>query len=375
MNSFKKISLVMAAALAGTMLLVPSANAVASITVTANVTATTVANVLATPATVTVPSDNKVDTADAVTFALTGIDAGTTVSVVTTNAFVVPALWTALAPVTASSGTTSLSIATGTGTTATFYVYTKTTAVGTVVITNNGTVSTYYVKGTAGPAYNLAPVVALSTNTSSVVEYSTIVTDAFGNVPAATTPVVTVIGATISVASSASDTSTATSKVTVTYPATAGNAAINFAITATDIDGLPAAVKSVTKFVTVSDLATTNASLTAQLAASVAARAADATAAATAATAAKAAADAALATANAALATANASLAKATADAALAKTASDKALADAKTASALELAAAKASADLAKATYVAEYNALAKKWNAKNPKAKVTLKK
>jgi hypothetical protein len=368
MNSFKKISLVMAAALAGTMLLVPSANAVASITVTANVTPTTVANVLATPATVTVPSDNKVNTADAVTFALTGIDAGTAVSVVTTNAFIVTALWDALAPVTASSGTTSLSIATGTGTTATFYVYTKTTAVGTVVITNNGTVSTYYVKGTAGPAYNLAPVVALSTNTSSVVEYSTTVTDAFGNVPAATTPVVTVIGATISVASSASDTSTATSKVTVTYPATAGNAAINFAITATDVDGLPAAVKSVTKFVTVSDLATINASLTAQLAASVAARAADASTAATAATAAKAAADAALATANAALA-------KATADAALAKAAADKALADAKTASALELAAAKASADLAKATYVAEYNALAKKWNAKNPKAKVALKK
>jgi hypothetical protein len=226
----------------------------------------------------------------------------------------------------------------------------------------------YYVKGTAGPAYNLDTTVATNANTSAVVEYSTKVTDVFGNIPTATTPVVTVIGSIVSVASAASDTTTGISKVTVTYPATAGNAAINFAITATDVDGLPAAVKSVTKFVTVSDLATINASLTAQLAASIAARAADASTAATAATAAKAAADAALATANAALA-------KATADAALAKAAADKALADAKTASALELAAAKASADLAKATYVAEYNALAKKWNAKNPKAKVALKK
>jgi hypothetical protein len=364
MNSFKKISLVMAAALAGTALAMVPAHAVPTIAVTVNAVADTDANTLAGAASVTVPSDNKVEVLDAVKFALTGVDTGTVVSVVTSGAFIVPALHTTTAPVTSASGVTSYSVNTGTGTTAEFYVYTKSTATGTVTITNGGNTYVYYVKGTAGPAYNISPVVALSANTSSVVEYSTTVTDIFGNVPAATTPVVTVVGATVSTASAASDTTTGISKVSVTYPTTAGNAAIGFAITATDVDGLPVAVKSVTKFVTVSDLATSNASLTAQLAASVAARAADATAA----TAAKAAADAALATANAALA-------KATADAALAKAAADKALADAKTASALELAAAKASADLAKATYVAEYNALAKKWNAKNPKAKVTLKK
>jgi len=368
MNSFKKISLVMAAALAGTVLGTATAQAVPTIAVTVNAVADTDANTLAGAASVTVPSDNKVEVLDAVKFALTGVDTGTVVSVVTSGAFIVPALHTTTAPVTSASGVTSYSVNTGTGTTAEFYVYTKSTATGTVTITNAGNVYVYYVKGTAGPAYNLDTTVATNANTSAVVEYSTKVTDVFGNIPVATTPVVTVIGSTVSVASAASDTTTGISKVTVTYPATAGNAAINFAITATDVDGLPAAVKSVTKFVTVSDLATINASLTAQLAASVAARAADASTAATAATAAKAAADAALATANAALA-------KATADAALAKAAADKALADAKTASALELAAAKASADLAKATYVAEYNALAKKWNAKNPKAKVALKK
>ena len=368
MNSFKKISLVMAAALAGTALAMVPAHAVPTIAVTVNAVADTDANTLAGAASVIVPSDNKVEVLDAVKFALTGVDTGTVVSVVTSGAFIVPALHTTTAPVTSASGVTSYSVNTGTGSTAEFYVYTKSTATGTVTITNAGNVYVYYVKGTAGPAYNLDTTVATNANTSAVVEYSTKVTDVFGNIPTATTPVVTVIGSTVSVASAASDTTTGISKVTVTYPATAGNAAINFAITATDVDGLPAAVKSVTKFVTVSDLATINASLTAQLAASVAARAADASTAATAATAAKAAADAALATANAALA-------KATADAALAKAAADKALADAKTASALELAAAKASADLAKATYVAEYNALAKKWNAKNPKAKVALKK
>ena len=358
----------MAAALAGTALAMVPAHAVPTIAVTVNAVADTDANTLAGAASVTVPSDNKVEVLDAVKFALTGVDTGTVVSVVTSGAFIVPALHTTTAPVTSASGVTSYSVNTGTGTTAEFYVYTKSTATGTVTITNAGNVYVYYVKGTAGPAYNLDTTVATNANTSAVVEYSTKVTDVFGNIPVATTPVVTVIGSIVSVASAASDTTTGISKVTVTYPATAGNAAINFAITATDVDGLPAAVKSVTKFVTVSDLATINASLTAQLAASVAARAADASTAATAATAAKAAADAALATANAALA-------KATADAALAKAAADKALADAKTASALELAAAKASADLAKATYVAEYNALAKKWNAKNPKAKVALKK
>ena len=378
MKSFKKVSLVIAAALAGTILAVPSANAVASIAVTISGVANTTSNSVATPAVVTVPSDNTVDTPDAVKYALTSVDTGTIVSVSTTNAFIVPVLHTSAVPVTSFSGTTTYSVSTGTGTTAEFYVYTKTTAVGTVVITNNGTVSTFYVKGTAGPAYNINPSVALSVNTSSVAEYSTIVTDVFGNVPAATTPVVTVIGATISVASGSSDTITGISKVSVTYPATAGQAAVGFAITATDVVGLPAAVKSVTKFVTVSDLATSNASLTAQLAASVVARAAEA------------------ATAANALAASKAETAKAIADAATAKVAADKVLADEKSAHVATMAeknaalddvakagiaatSAKATVDLAlataKAAYKAEYNALATKWNKANPKAKVALKK
>jgi hypothetical protein len=368
MNSFKKISLVIAAALTGTVLAVVPAHAVPTIAVSVSGTADTDANTLAGAAVVLVPSDNKVNAADAVKFALTGVDTGTVVSVVTSNAFIVSALWDAAAPVTSASGVTSYSVNTGTGTTAEFYVYTKSTATGTVTITNAGNVYVYYVKGTAGPAYNLDTTVATNANTSAVVEYSTKVTDVFGNVPVATTPVVTVIGATVSVASAASDTTTGISKVTVTYPATAGNAAINFAITATDVDGLPVAAKSVTKFVTVSDLATANASLTAQLAASIASRVADAATSAAALT--KAAADLAAEKAGRAADKAAADLAAAAA----------KALTDAAAAKALtDAAAAKAASDVATAAaaakYKSEFNALATKWNKANPKAKVALKK
>ena len=368
MNSFKKVSLVIAAALTGTVLAIVPAHAVPTIAVTVNTVADNDANTLAGAAVVTVPSDNKVEVLDTVKFALTGVDTGTVVSVVTSGAFIVPALHTTTAPVTSASGVTSYSVNTGTGTTAEFYVYTKSTATGTVTITNAGNVYVYYVKGLAGPAYNLDTTVATNANTSAVVEYSTKVTDVFGNIPTATTPVVTVIGATVSVASAASDATTGVSKVTVTYPATAGNAAINFAITATDVEGLPVAAKSVTKFVTVSDLATANASLTAQLAASIAARVADAATSAAALT--KAAADLAAEkagrAADKAAADVAAAAAKASADAAAAK-----ALTDA--------AAAKAASDVATAAaaakYKSEYNALATKWNKANPKAKVALKK
>jgi len=368
MNSFKKVSLVIAAALTGTVLATVPAYAVPTIAVTVSTVADTDANTLAGAAVVTVPSDNKVDAADAVKFALTGVDTGTVVSVVTSGAFIVPALWASTAPVTSASGVTSYSVNTGTGTTADFYVYTKSTATGTVTITNGGNVYVYYVKGTAGPAYNLETTVAANANTSAVVEYSTKVTDVFGNIPTATTPVVTVIGATISVASAASDTTTGISKVTATYPAVAGNAAINFAITATDVDGLPVAVKSVTKFVTVSDLATANASLTAQLAASIASRVADAATSAAALT--KAAADLAAEkagrAADKAAADVAAAAAKASADAAAAKALTDAAAAKA----ASDVAAAAAAAK-----YKSEFNALATKWNKANPKAKVALKK
>jgi hypothetical protein len=370
MNSLKKIALTIAAALVGTMLIAAPANAAASIAVSGGTGAGTSA--LA-PTVVNVPSDNTVDAIESVQYSLTGIDTGTVVSVVATNAFIVTARHTVSAPVTSASGSSTLSVSTGTGNTATFFVYTKSTSVGTIVITNAGTTSTYYIQGTAGPAYNISPVVSATANTSSVVEYLTTVTDVFGN-PSAVTPLVTAIGATISTGSSATGT-TGLYKVSVTYPATAGQAALGFSISAL---GSQPAVSSVTKFVTVSDLATTLASRTAELAEEKVASAkalADAKALSDSVLAtAKIASDKALADAKVAsdiaLATAKVASDKALADA---KIASDKALADAKSLSDASMATAAVSANSTSAKYKAKYNALVKRWNKANPKVKIAL--
>lgn len=331
----KKITIgAVVSALLGTVLFATSAHAVPSIAVSVATVADNDANTVAGAAVVTVPSDNKVEAADAVKFSLTNVDTGTAVSAVATNATIVTALHTDAAPVTSTSGSSTWSVNVGTGSTAEFYVYTKTTAVGTVTITSGGNTYVYYVKGTAGPAYNAVVTTLDSVSTSSIVEAQVKVTDVFGNIPAPVTPVVTAIGATAGTVS-ASDTVTGISKVNITYPAIASRAALQFAITATDVVGLPAAVKSVTKFVDVADLATTNASLIAQLTAERTARAA---------------ADAKVLELTSALATEKAGRAN-------------------------DSVTAKASADLALATYKAKYNALAKKWNAKNPRAKVALLK
>ena len=333
MNSFKKIAVAVVAAMTMTTLVATSASA-ATTTLTVGGSSVSTGLAASNPVVLPVPADNKVELADTLKIAITGMDTGTVVSAVATNASIVTALHTDAAPVNASAGSASLSINTGTGNTAELYVFTKTTATGSVVVTMGGNTTTYYVKGSAGSAYNLSLVAADTANVSSINKVYVKTTDAFGNPVVTTTPTITVIGATAS-SVSVSDTATGTFVFDLTAPAAVGNAAFTAAITATDVTGLAAAAKSATKFIAITSvadaLALANAqiaSLTAQLAAEKAARLADAAA------------------------------AKAAADAAT-------------TAS----AAAKAAADLAAATYKAEYNALAKKWNAKNPKAKVALKK
>jgi hypothetical protein len=346
----KKLSLLVAAALAGSFLSVaPASAAVPTIAVSINGTAVTTAANAATPATVTVPADNSVDAADAVKFALTGIDTGTVVSVTAVNAFIITTLATVASPATASAGVTGLEIKTGTGTTAEFYVYTKTTAVGAVTIVNGGNAFTFYVKGTAGPAYNLAFAPAATANTTSTVKTVAKVTNA-------------------TVATIAATAADGTTEVSVTYPATAGRSAVALSITATDVTGFAAAVKTASVFVDVADLATLNAGLAADLAKAKADLAAE-----------KAAREADKKAADEAAAKAKADADKAAADA---KAAADKALADAKAASDKALADAKAEIDALKAANAkaiaemkAAFNSLAKKWNAKNPKAKVALVK
>jgi hypothetical protein len=333
MNSFKKSAVVIAAALTGSVLAILPAQA-ASTALSVGGSSVSTGTVASNPTVLPVPADNSVDSADALKIAITGLDTGTVVTASATNASIVPALATVSAPVTASAGTSTLSISTGTGTTADFYVFTKTVNPGTIVVTVGGNTTTYYVKGSAGAAYNLSVVGADTAAISTVSKVYAKTTDIFGNPVVTTTPTVSAINATLG-SVSVSDTATGTFVFDLTAPAVAGTAALSVAITATDVAGFAPAVKTVTKFASVTNPADALASLNAQLA-----------------------------QAKADLATAAAALAAEKAAHAATKTAADAAS-----------VTAKAAADVATAAYKAEYNALAKKWNAKNPKAKVALKK
>ena len=329
MKSFKKIAVGVVAAMSiATIVATPASAATTTLTVGGSSVSTGLA--ASNPVVLPVPADNSVDSADALKIAITGLDTGTVVSATANGASIVPALATVSAPVTASAGAGALSINTGTGTTADFYVFTKSVSAATVVVTVGGNTTTYYVKGSAGAAYNLSVVGADSAAVSTVSKVYAKTTDIFGNPVVTTTPTVSAINATVG-AVSVSDTATGTFAFDLTAPSTVGTVALAVAITATDVPGLAPAVKSVSKFAFVTNPADVLASVRAELA------------------------------------TAQAALAAEKAAHAVTKAAVDKAAADSVT--------AKAAADLAAATYKAEYNALAKKWNAKNPKAKVALKK
>jgi hypothetical protein len=322
------------------MLVSPAANANAgTVTLTVAGSAATGGTVVTTPVSLPVPADNSVDAADALRIAVTGVDTGTVVTAVAVNATIVPALATSAAPVTASSGSSTLSVATGTGTAADFYVYTKSTAVGSVSITRAGTTTVYYVQGTAGAlnSITLTAPASAAAGTSQVIKVSGY--DVFGNLKGGAT-VNTLVSNSGAATATALTTDTATATLgtkeqTITMPASGVVTVVAYATVASAVTGLSAPVGSVSASIAVRDLAgelaakdTTIAGLQAQL---------------------KAAQDA-LAVEKAGRAT----------DSATATVAAST---------------AKAAADLAKATYVAEYNALATKWNKKFPKAKVKLKK
>ncbi len=390
MKSFKKIALAMVAAMTlGTFVATPASAAVMTVAVTLDGTANTTNSAIATPAALPVPSDNTVDAADALRFIAT-VDTGTAVSATCTNCTIVSALNTSAAPVTSASGSSSLSIATGTGTTATFYVYTKTTAIGTVVVTNQGTTLTYYVQGTAGKI-NTLTVSAPATGAAGTKQDITVTaTDSFGNKVSAKSITATVFAATATLDTATATTGSALSDFGVatfkaTLPTTGTRSLITFApttagdATTADVVGLPARTLAPFAEITVrdlvSELATANAALAAEKAAAAAAKVAADKALADAL--AKAASDAAAvkSASDAAAVTTAAEIVKLKADAVVAKVAADKALADAQAAAKAELDKVKADNASALAAIKKAFNALAKKWNAKNPTAKVTLVK
>jgi hypothetical protein len=379
MNSFKKIALAVVAAMTLGMVAVAPANAtVMTVAVSLNGTANTTNGVLATPAALPVPEDNTIDAADALRFVAT-VATGTSVTATATNATIVSALHTSAAPVGASSGSSSLTIATGTGTTATFFVYTRTTAIGTVVINNGGTTLTYYVQGTAGKINNLTVAAPASGAAGTKQDIVVTATDAFGNRVSGKSITATVFAATavldtatVTTGATLTDFGTATFKATL--PTTGSRSLITFAPTTSSdavsgpVVGLTAPTLAPFAEIAVRDLVS---ELAAEKAAKDAALAAKAI---SDAAVVKAAADAAAAkvASDAALAAEKAASAKALADA---KVASDKALADAKVAH--DAVVAKLTADNAAAIKSLKdaFNKLARQWNAKNPKARVTLVK
>jgi len=384
MNSLKKIALAVVAAMTlGTFIATPASAAVMTVAVSLDGTANTTNSAIATPAALPVPADNTVDAADGLRFIAT-VDTGTSVSATCTNCTIVSALHTAAAPVTSASGSSSLTIATGTGTTATFYVYTKTTAIGTVVVTNQGTTLTYYVQGTAGKINTLSVNAPASGAAGTKQDIVVTATDSFGNKVSGKSLTATVFAAlgtldssTATTGSALSDFGTATFKVTL--PSTGTRSLITFApttagdATTADITGLPARALAPFAEIAVRDLVGELAAEKAALAAEKAARAADKAAAdkALADALAKAAAD--KAASDAAAVKAAAEIATLKADAVTAKVAADKALADVKAAAKAELDAANAANAAVLADVKKAFNSLAKKWNKKNPTAKVAL--
>ena len=265
MNSFKKkTSIALAAAMTIAMLSATNAGA-ATNALTVGGSSVSTGTTLANPTVLPVPSDNKVDSADALKIAITGLDTGTVVTAVATNATIVTALHTDTVSVTASAGSSTVSIATGTGTAAEFYVYTKTTTAGTVVVSYSGNSTTYYVKGSAGAAYNLSLTTPDTLNISSTSKVYVKETDIFGNAVTTSTPSVTAINGTVGTVS-ISDTSTGTFAFDLTAPATVGTVGLSVSITATDVVGLAAAAKTVSKFLTATNSAEALASANAQIA-------------------------------------------------------------------------------------------------------------
>jgi len=330
MTSLKKIAfgLVAATALATSLIATPASAAV-STALTVGGSSAVGGTAVSAPVALPVPADNSVDAADALKIALTGLDTGTAVSAVATNGKLVTALATVGAPVTASAGTSSVTVNTGTGTTADIYVFTTTTAVGSVAVTVGGNTTTYYFQGTAG-ALNAIELAGASTGAAGTVYTATVRgVDVFGNAKGGATINLQVTTSTTNdTYALTTDTATATlgSKTKdITLPASGTVRLLATATVASAVTGLATPIAVRIADVTVRDLASELSAKTAELATEKAAH--DAT---------------------------KTELAKVKAELALLTARAEAAEAGTKSAK-------------------AKYNSLAAKWNKKFPKAKVAL--
>jgi hypothetical protein len=329
MNSFKKLSIAIAAALAiGTTVAVTPASAATTLTV--NSVAAVGGTTSAAPVSLTVPDTNNVLSANALNIEVDSLAANTTVTAVATNGRILTTIGTLVAPVAASAGSTTVSFNTGSGSTASFYVFTTNTSAGTVSVTVNGNTSTYHFKGTAGAINTIGLSNPESAAAGSVQKITLSAADIFGNAKGGASISLQVVNSagttTTPYTTESATTATAvigTKVVDIAMPASGIVTLIATASTASAVTGFATPIGVVVKTITVRDLASELAIIQAQLAAERTAHQAT-------------------------------------------KDASAKALADAKIASDLVLATAIAD-------HKKKFNALAKKWNAKNPRAKVAL--
>lgn len=266
MTSFKKplIAMASAIALAVTAFAIPASAATTDLTVGGAPAATTGAT-SAQAVVLPVPSDNDVNSSDALRIAISGLDASSTVTATATNAKLTSKVTVGADVVKADAGTSTISVSTGTGTTADIFVFTTSTEAGSVSVSVGGNTTVYHVKGTAGPAYNLSVVAPKVANISATAELKATVTDVFGNAVTNATISTTVIRGTVGAYSY--DATDKVYKATLTTPATAGDVIIESKITATAVTGLTVPNASVVSIVAVGELAAQIEVLTAQIAA------------------------------------------------------------------------------------------------------------
>lgn len=264
MTSVKKPIIAIAAALAlvFTATAVPANASVTDLTV-GGAAAATSGTTAATAIEIPVPADNDVNSEDAVRIAISGLTASSTVSAIATNAKLTSKVTSGVDVVKADAGASTLSVSTGTGTTADIYVYTTTTATGSVSVTIGGNTTVYYVKGTAGPAYNLSVVAPKVADVNATATLKATVSDVFGNAVTDATISTTIIRGTVG--AYVYDSTDKVYKATLSTPATAGDAIIESKIATTAVTGLSAPVSSVVSTVAVGDLAAQIESLTSQI--------------------------------------------------------------------------------------------------------------
>lgn len=325
MNSFKKIAAALVATLAASTIIATPASATGNVALT--VGATVVSATANDPALIPVPESNTIVDANVLEIALTGLETGTVVSATATNGRIVTALATTAAPVTASAGSATAVVNTGTGTTATLYVFTTNVNPGTVAVTRGGTTTTYHFRGVAGALHTIELSGASFAGSGTVYAATVRGLDVFGNAKGGAAINLQVVTNTASTTYAlTTDTATATlgtKRQEFTLPTSGTVRLVATANVAAAVTGLATPVGVRVADVTVRDFA-------AELAAEQAARQAD-------------------------------------------KAAADKALADAVAAKDAEIAKLKAENAAALVALKKAFNNLAKRWNKRNPNARVKL--